>query len=194
MLIQTKFRDQVVKDETRNNENIGVKIFASFLVILSGFILFADKVSNFGLTNSYAFQDVQTFIWIITQTLSPLILCLGGLLRPYKLSYTAPVYIYFIQLYWVFNASKLGLDDVLLHVYALGFTIIVFIVVLLISLLFSFIKSMDRLRIHNLTTSLRNYIVFMYKDAEEKDLIRPEKSTDFRRIRLELTDKAIENE
>lgn len=39
--------------------------------------------------------------------------------RPYKVAITIPVYIYFIQLYWVFNPS-VRFDDALLQFYAIG--------------------------------------------------------------------------
>lgn len=48
--------------------------------------------------------------------------------------------------------------------------------------------------IEHLKNTIRGFFTFMYKDAEEKQLIHPEKSLDFRKIRLELTNKAIENE
>ncbi|MDH7444650.1 hypothetical protein [Aquimarina sp. 2201CG14-23] len=97
------------------------------MVILSGLILFSDKVTDFGLTESYGFKSTKTFIWVFTQSLSPLLLCAGAYLKAYRISYTAPVYFYFIQMYWVFNAKALGFDDVLLHVYAFGFCIFSFI-------------------------------------------------------------------
>ncbi len=164
------------------------------MVILSGLILFSDKVTTFGITETYGFNSTKTFIWVITQTLSPLLLCFGGLLKPYKISYSAPLYFYFIQLYWVFNAKELGLDDVLLHIYAIGFTISTFVVVLSVIWLFSKIKSFQTIKIENLNNTIRSFFVFMYKEAEEKDLIKPEKSLDFRRMRMELTDNAAENE
>ncbi len=49
-------------------------------------------------------------------------------------------------------------------------------------------------QIEHLKNTIRGFFTFMYKDAEEKQLIHPEKSLDFRKIRLELTNKAVENE
>ena len=192
-LIQKKLIDQGINQDTINGQSPLLKIFASLLVILSGLILFSDKVTTFGLTESYGFKSTKTFIWVITQTISPLLLCFGGILRPYKISYSAPIYFYFIQLYWVFNAKELGLDDVLLHVYALGFTIAVFITLLFVSILFYLIKKVNSSQIEHLKNTIRGFFTFMYKDAEGKQLIHPEKSLDFRKIRLELTNKAIEN-
>lgn|SRR5690606_10084214 len=98
----------------------GIRITASLLVALSGLILFADKVTTFGITSTFGFQDSQTFIWALSQSFSPLILILGSCLRPFRIAYTIPGYIYFIQIYWVFH-PEIRFDDVFLQIYAIGF-------------------------------------------------------------------------
>ncbi len=55
--------------------------------------------------------------------------------------------------------------------------------------IFSISKNVEFLK-----ATIRRFFTFMYKDAEEKQLINPEKDVDFRKIRLDLTNKAIENE
>ncbi len=126
------------------------------MVILSGLILFSDKVTTFGITETYGFKSPKTFIWVITQTLSPLLLCFGAYLRAYKISFFAPIYIYFIQLYWVFNARELGLDDVLLHVYALGFCVASFITFVLITLLFKQLSRSNKILLSNVKKLTRH--------------------------------------
>lgn len=44
---------------------------------------------------------------------------LGFIFKPYKIALTIPVYMYFVQLYWVFNPG-VRFDDVYLQVYAIG--------------------------------------------------------------------------
>ena len=110
-LKQTKFDDQVLKATIRT--------FASVMVALSGLILFADKIFPYQLSNNYGFADTQTFIWVLCQTLAPLLLIIGLVFRPYFISIIIPVYIYFIQLYWVFSPG-VRFDDALLQVYAIG--------------------------------------------------------------------------
>lgn len=107
----TKYDDQVLK--------ASIRTFASILVALSGLILFADKIFPYELSNNYGFADSQTFIWVFSQTLAPLLLVLGLVFRPYFISITIPVYIYFIQMYWVFSPG-VRFDDALLQIYALG--------------------------------------------------------------------------
>src|SRR5690606_7882942 len=107
----TKYDDQVLK--------AAIRTFASILVALSGLILFVDKIFPYELSNNYGFSDSQTFIWVFSQTLAPLLLVLGLVFRPYFISITIPVYIYFIQMYWVFSPG-VRFDDALLQAYAIG--------------------------------------------------------------------------
>lgn len=110
-LTKTRYDDQVLKATIRT--------FASILVALSGLILFADKVFPYELSNNHGFADSQTFIWVFSQTLAPLLLVLGLVFRPYFIAITIPVYIYFIQMYWIF-APGVRFDDGLLQAYAIG--------------------------------------------------------------------------
>lgn len=110
-LTKTKYNDQVLK--------VAIRSFASFLVALSGLILFTDKIFSFELAETYGFADTQTFLWVFNQSISPLFIILGLIFRPYKIAIVIPVYMYFIQLYWVFNPA-VRFDDVLLQTYALG--------------------------------------------------------------------------
>lgn len=153
-----KSKDLVSKEvtTTANHKIIALKILASTLVILSGLILFSDKVTTFGITETYGFKSTKTFIWVITQTISPLLLCFGAFLGAYRLSYFAPIYIYFIQLYWVFNARELGLDDGLLHIYALGFCITTFIALVFISFLIKQLSKTNRILLSNIQKLTRH--------------------------------------
>lgn len=110
-LTRIKYDDQVLK--------VTIRTFASILVALSGLILFADKVITFDLSNNYGFADTQTFVWVFMQTFSPLLLILGLVFRPYKVAIIIPLYIYFIQMYWVFSPG-VRFDDALLQTYAIG--------------------------------------------------------------------------
>lgn len=71
------------------------------------------------MAETYGFADTQSFIWVFTQSISPLILMLGLIFRPYKIAITIPVYMYFIQLYWVFSPG-VRFDDIYLQTYAIG--------------------------------------------------------------------------
>lgn len=110
-LTKTKFEDQVLK--------VAIRTFASVLIAFSGLILLTDKIIIFEFANTYGFADTQTLLWVIAQSVSPLLIMLGFIFKPYKISLTIPVYMYFVQLYWVFNPA-VRFDDVYLQVYAIG--------------------------------------------------------------------------
>ncbi|HSI70352.1 MAG TPA: hypothetical protein VK941_08980 [Gillisia sp.] len=110
-LTKTKYDDQVLK--------VTIRTFASILVALAGIMLFADKVISIELAELYGFADSQTLIWVFTQSVSPLLLMVGLIFKPYKIALTIPVYMYFVQLYWVFNPG-IRFDDILLQAYAFG--------------------------------------------------------------------------
>ena len=106
---------------------VSLRAIGSFFVILSGLILFSDKIFSFHLKNNFGFADTETFLWVASQSISPLLLVLCIALKPFKISYIVPVYIYIIQLVWVFSPD-LKIDDPLLQAYAIG-SVTCFIVV-----------------------------------------------------------------
>ncbi|MCM4160356.1 hypothetical protein FHG64_18740 [Antarcticibacterium flavum] len=110
-LTKTKYNDQVLK--------VTIRTFASALVAVAGFMLFADKILEVNFAETYGFADSQTFLWVFTQSISPLLLIIGLVFKPYKIAITIPVYMYFVQLYWVFNPA-IRFDDILLQTYAIG--------------------------------------------------------------------------
>src|SRR5699024_12211623 len=87
--IAEKLNDQVIKEKKTNRKQwiaekwngqatkVGIRIFASFLVALSGLMLFTDKITTFGITSSFGFQDTQTFNWAPAQPFSPFVLISG---------------------------------------------------------------------------------------------------------------------
>jgi hypothetical protein len=116
------------------------RVFASLLIALSGLVPISDKVINIELSNNYGFHDSATFIWTICQTLTPLLMAIGAFLKPFRISYTIPVYFYSIQLFWIFK-PELKLDDTLTHIYALGCVIFFIVTVIFIN---SFFLKLDR--------------------------------------------------
>ena len=110
-MIEKKSKDQETK--------VGVRIIGSIIIALSGLILFSDKVLSFELNNNYGFSDTQTFLWVLSQSLSPFLLILATVFKPYKTSYLIPIYIYSIQIFWVFK-PEIKFDDALLQTYAVG--------------------------------------------------------------------------
>ncbi|WP_271784523.1 hypothetical protein [Aquimarina algiphila] len=117
-LINAKLEDQEVK----GINDFYLRIFGSFLITLSGSILFADKVAshfNFNLVNNFGYHDTETLIWVLSQTLSPLIILIASLFNPFKIAYLITIYTYTVQLYWVFQPN-VTFDNFYLQVYAFG--------------------------------------------------------------------------
>lgn len=112
-LIEQKSKDPVVRAVIRS--------IAALLVALSGLMLFADKAIDIELDNTYGFKSTKTFIWVLSQSASPMLLMLGAIFRPWRMAYAIPCYIYTIQVIWVFSPEIL-LDDWILHLYAAGAT------------------------------------------------------------------------
>ena len=113
----------------KNRKTIEIaRSIASIIIALSGLILLLDKVIDINLSNNFGFPSTKTFIWVLCQSLSPMLWGIASNFRPYKIAHCIPIYLYTIQLYWVFDAS-LKLDDLLLHVYAFG-AVIAFVVMM----------------------------------------------------------------
>lgn len=134
-----KFNDPVTR--------AAIRIIGSIFTILSGIILFADKIFYFNFTNNFGFTDSQTFVWVFTQSVSPLIIIFGSMFKPYRIAYLVPIYFYTIQLYWVFD-PVLKLDDYLLHLYAVG---VCFLVVVATFLLNRYFTRSVKTRNHQIT-------------------------------------------
>lgn len=108
-LVLTK---QNLKDQEKDLLGKGHLAFirSSFLgtliVILSGIILYADKIIvffnwNFEMPSRYESYDFETFIWSISVTISPILLILAAHLKTYKLAYVIPLFCYTLQLWFI---------------------------------------------------------------------------------------------
>lgn len=103
---------------------------ASIIVALSGFILYSDKALSllsiqFGIPEKFkeAGMDFNTYIWLLSQTISPLLLIFGAFFKAYRISYVVPIYCYVLQLYFIFLDYKI-IDDSYLQLYVLGTTML----------------------------------------------------------------------
>ncbi|MFC7774069.1 hypothetical protein [Flavobacterium sp. GCM10027622] len=121
------------------------RIIASIIVILAGVLTITDKIYTFHFTNNYGFYDSQTLVWTFTQMIAPIILILGFTLNPFKISFTVPVYLYSVQIYFIF--SSLTSDKGLVHLYAIG-SVLLFIVCVIV---FNFIFKEERSKEEQIT-------------------------------------------
>ena len=114
------------------NNSFLVTSVANVLIALSGFILYSDKVLSWlnislGVPEKWAAvgMDFETYVWFLSQTISPMILMFGASLKPKNLMYAVPVYCYMLQLYWILMDYKIVNDDHLLQVYVIGTSVLV---------------------------------------------------------------------
>lgn len=109
------------KDQETNSKFEFTRMFASFFIALSGLLLYLDKVLFFYEIegHSHGFTDYPTFIWVLMQSLAPIIMILAFYFKPYFTSFLIPVYCYTIQIIWIFEPN-MKIDHPLLHVYAVG--------------------------------------------------------------------------
>ncbi len=115
------------------------RAIASIMVALSGLLLYLDKVIvYFGIEggNTFGFNDLETFVWILTQSLAPLLMIFAYPFRPYLTSFLIPVYCYAVQLVWIFQ-PEYTFDHMFLQAYAMGSCILFF-------LLFFFMEKMKQ--------------------------------------------------
>lgn len=134
------------------------KTIGSVIIALSGILLFSDKILEaLGIegSNTFGFSSFSNFVWVFTQSIAPVLMILGFLLKPYFLSFLIPVYCYAIQVIWVFDPN-LSYNNPSLHVYAIGSCILFLL----------------------LAVFINKYIIYMnQKDMEDKRFIEETNKT-----------------
>lgn len=124
------------RGEAKAQFSITSRIIASLLIALSGFVLYLDKVFiffNVSFTPPEKFieagVDFDAFLWFLAQTISPFLLIIGSILRPYNLAYMIPIYCYTLQLYFIlFDYNYVDYDYI--GIYSVGTSVLlVFIII-----------------------------------------------------------------
>jgi hypothetical protein len=112
----------------------GKRLFSSLLVATAGVMLICDKLFYFHFENNFGYNNSQTLAWTFAQMFVPIIIILCGFLNPYKIAYLVPVYIYSIQIYFIFSSDTN--DKSLMHLYAIGSVICFLITVFVFNIIF----------------------------------------------------------
>ncbi len=121
-------------NQTKLNSNINLRVFASFLVAIAGVGLLSDKIFTFELENNFGYNNTPALIWSVVQIVSPVIIIFATFFKPFRISYLVPVYLYFVQLYFVFSSESN--DNSLIYFYAIGCVISFLILVFVINRIF----------------------------------------------------------
>ncbi|MFD2606303.1 hypothetical protein ACFSSG_12455 [Euzebyella marina] len=73
-------------------------------------------------------MDFSFYIWLISQTISPLLLLTALAIRWFNIILIIPFYCYFLQLYFVFKDHRI-VDDNYLEWYAIGSSLLSLLVI-----------------------------------------------------------------
>lgn len=94
--IRTKLKDPATEIKT---------FIGTLIVLLSGLILYADKVINYyGIQINFEFRyysDLDAFLWTVAGTVSPLMLVFASWFSSKKWAYSSPLSAYSVQLMYV---------------------------------------------------------------------------------------------
>jgi hypothetical protein len=131
------------------------RIVMSVFVVLAGLFLIADKFSiyfNFNLKNNFGFTNTSNLLWFTGVLVSNLLLIfiLITNIKPYKISFIVPIYICFLDIYWVFF-TDLYSDTSLFNIYVLGYSFLFLVCVLVVRSLFVGDVAQEKLRQSKIT-------------------------------------------
>jgi hypothetical protein len=138
------------------------RIIASLLVVFAGSNLLLDKFIDFKFENNFGFYDSATLIWTVTQSICPILICFASAFKPFKISYTIPIYVYTIQLYWTFTSANS--DREYMYLYCTGTVFLFFLAVFLYSKYLEIEKEKDlKIELYEALLDLSHKIMFNEK-------------------------------
>jgi hypothetical protein len=115
------------------------RLFSSSLVVLAGIILLLDKICvyfDIHLENNHGFANTEQFAWLFSQIIVLLIVIFANQFKPYKISYFIPIYVSFLQLYWLFFSATYS-DTSIFNWYVFGSSILFALSIFFISSFFN---------------------------------------------------------
>lgn len=131
----------------QNQEEIkkSPRLLSTIIVALSGLILYSDKVLSF-INLQFSIpekfeqigMDFNTYIWLMSQTISPVLLIIVVFFKPYKISYIIPLYCYILQMYFIFMDYKI-IDDSYLQLYTIGTTLLILVLIYSINRIYEYL-------------------------------------------------------
>ncbi|QCX01225.1 hypothetical protein FGM00_14305 [Aggregatimonas sangjinii] len=132
--ILQKVIDQVRQGGSNNSLNERTSVVASIIIALSGLILYLDKAMvNVDVEALMPDKFVENqidpsfFIWLVGVTVSPLLIIVGSILKPYFYAYIVPIYCYVLQFYFILIDYSL-VDNGYSYSYSFGITVILLLI------------------------------------------------------------------
>ena len=131
--------------------------FGTILMILSGLILYLDKILNyFNITVNYEFKyyyDFESAVWHLSQTLAPLLIIGSLFFKPKKWSYGSPLAAFSIQLMFVLRDEHIIERDYF-WAYTVAFIAFFFLMIFFTHKTIKLIaKKIEKVKNNNTTTS-----------------------------------------
>jgi hypothetical protein len=130
-LIKQKSENLVQEVDSRDVNFIRSYFLGSLLVVLSGAVMYLDKAISFlniniEIPTRYEdhYYDLETFLWVLSVVISPLLLIIAAHLKTYKPVYVIPLFVYSLQLWFIFYDIKI-VDRGYLGWYAAGTTLLI---------------------------------------------------------------------
>lgn len=121
----------VTDPEIRGHQTAQTKLLGTFFIILSGVVLYLDKIFvyfNITLENNHGWNTTEMYVWTLCQTISPMLIMLGMYLRSYFIALSIPAWCYSLQLYVILDSS-ITIDKPLTWLYVTGTAILVLFII-----------------------------------------------------------------
>jgi hypothetical protein len=122
------------------------RVLPSLIITMSSAGLFIDKIiPNAHFKNNFGYDSTASFLWVLFSSLIPIVICICSAFKPFRISYVVPIYIYTIQLFFLFSDSNPKSNDRdYIYFYCFG---TVFLYIVLIFLYNKFLKKEEELRL-----------------------------------------------
>ena len=142
-MVLTNLRSEDKGTTTKKRNRIQT-FFGTFLIALSGCILYLDKVFDYIGYEQTIDSDYYSFsalVWTMCQSISPILIIIGANFKPLRISYVIPLYCYSLQIFYVFFDLRI-VEKHYTPYYAIGTAILLCVLIVLLKLLFNYLRSL----------------------------------------------------
>lgn len=193
--ILKSIRQILTKSKDQEAEANGT-VLGTILVLLSGIILYADKIINyFNLQITYDFKyygSLEVFVWTVSGTVCSLILIATHIIKPYKWSLASPLTALSVQMMYTWRDEHWIQKDYFWW-HTIAFIIFFAVLVYFINNYANTITALKS-QVVRYKNIIREHFMFIGPETEEKGYIKEEFKKNYAKRRVELVNNALENE
>ncbi len=161
---------QLEKTKSKDPVTVIKSLVGTFLILLSGCVLYADKVIDYyDIQIDYNFKyysSLDVFIWTLSGTIAPLLIIIAYWFKPQKWALAVPIAAYAVQFMYIFYDEDIVSKNMFWY-YTIAFIIFFYLLIFLIN---SGIKIVTH-TINSLTEKIRFLVNLITVQAEKKNLI-----------------------